>query len=217
MVKRIDIAGQRYGSLTAIKPLLSQKDAMQWLFYCDCGTFLKREGKAVRFAHKSGQTVNCGCVTSDIRAATGRANKTHGLSRRKLYGVHRQMFQRCENSACKDYPSYGGRGITICDAWTDIQAFFAWAASSGYREGLTIERNDVNGNYEPGNCTWIPNEQQAHNRRVMRNLTIDGETHFISEWARRVGLRRNTIVTRLRMGWSAEDAVKTAAFARREA
>ena len=137
-------------------------------------------------------------------------NTKHGCSsgpRRKLYDVWRQMHRRCYSPACKDFPAWGGRGITICQEWHDVRAFCAWAESAGYAAGLTIERVDVNGNYEPGNCRWIPNEKQASNTRRLTFLEAFGETRRIDEWAAITGIKYRTIKMRLALGWDAEAAL----------
>lgn len=93
----------------------------------------------------------------------------HGLPRDKLYAVWLAIKQRCTNPHSKDYPHYGGRGIKRCRAWDDFAAFRAWAFGSGYAPGLTIERVDVNGDYCPENCTWIPKAEQGRNTTRTRN------------------------------------------------
>lgn len=215
MTARLEIAGQRFGSLTAIKFLVAENRASYWLFKCDCGVFVKRIARFVRYAASEGTQVSCGCKVSAIRAENGRRNTTHGLSKYKLYDVHRQMMRRCYDPDCKDYPAYGERGISVCEDWQNMRTFMDWCESSGYCDGLTIERIDVNGGYEPANCTWIPNEFQAHNTRRLHNLTVNGETKFISQWARDLGIGRNTIHTRLEHGWSPEEALTTPVGAKR--
>lgn len=140
-------------------------------------------------------------------------NTKHGCSRgsrRKLYDVWRQMHRRCYSPACKDYPSWGGRGITICDEWGDVQLFCEWAESAGYLPGLTIERIDNNGNYEPSNCRWIPNERQASNTRRLTFLEAFGERRRIDEWAAITGIKYRTIKMRLVLGWAPEVALTVA-------
>jgi hypothetical protein len=217
MTARSDIAGQRFGSLLALSFFSIENQSSVWLFACDCGAFIKRPAKYAKIAVKRGQATSCGCVALEVKAENGRRNRTHGFSKTKLYDVHRQMLYRCYNEACKDFPAYGGRGIGICDEWHDIATFVAWCESSGYADGLTIERQDVNGNYEPGNCTWVVNERQSLNRRHHVRLTVDGVTRPVFEWAAMFGIRRNTIIGRLKHGWSHKDAVSTPAYARRPA
>lgn len=216
-MKKLDMAGQRFGALLGLSFYRSVDQSAVWLFACDCGTFLHRVAKSVQHAVKKGTAPNCGCLTSKIRAGNGHLNKTHGFSKTKLYDVHFQMMRRCYNDQCKDYPAYGARGIEVCDEWFDIEVFVGWCIISGYREGLTIERQDVNGNYAPENCTWIVNERQARNRRHHVVLTANGVSRPVWEWAELTGIARNTLVTRLRLGWAEQDIVSVPVGARRPA
>ncbi len=113
------------------------------------------------------------------------------------------MKRRCNDSKSINYPAYGGRGIAHDPCWDDVSAFQAWAKQSGYAEGLTIERLNVDGNYEPGNCTWIPADQQSQNRRMVAKAP-DGRA-----WSRVAldnGIGLSAYRTRLADGWSYEEA-----------
>lgn len=202
-------AGAEFGLLTAIEELVVDTGRQTWAFRCSCGSVISRQVEAVRFGVRNGSKPNCGCLTKKIRSASGKLKTIHGLSveNKRLYDVHRQMLNRCENSKNKDYKNYGGRGILVCHEWHDPVIFFAWAHSSGYSENLTIERKDVDGNYSPCNCTWIPNEYQSKNTRRNVLVTINGETKHLAEWARVNGLKWPTVGSRIRDGWSLERAV----------
>lgn len=128
-------------------------------------------------------------------------NYRHGMGGSKLYHVWRQMQQRCTNPAHKDYPAWGGRGITVCAEWSDPLAFKAWAESNGYRDGVTIERIDNMAGYSPGNCRWISNRLQAKNTRRQRMVTIDGVLMDVADLARSSGINYTTLITRLNLGW----------------
>jgi hypothetical protein len=100
---------------------------------------------------------------------------------------------------------YGARGIIICEEWrNDFKAFYDWAMSNGYREDLTLDRIDVNGNYCPDNCRWVTSKQQANNRRNTRKLTYNGETHSVSEWADILGIKYTVLNARVHYGWDDE-------------
>lgn len=201
--------GDVFGLLTAVTELPMEGDRQVWQFRCNCGVLMSRQIETVRFGVRNGSQPNCGCLTSKIRSASGHLRTEHGLSveNHRLYDVHRQMLQRCENPKCKDFKNYGARGISVCDDWKNPVVFFQWAYSSGYSQGVTIERKNVDGNYSPENCTWIPNEQQSHNTRRNVFLTVGGVTHHIAEWARINGLRWPTVSSRIRSGWPIERAV----------
>lgn len=109
----------------------------------------------------------------------------HKMSKTKLYKIWGSMKQRCLNMNDKGYKNYGGRGITVCDEWkNDFISFYQWSVNNGYQEGLTIDRINNNGNYEPSNCRWTDNFTQQSNTRKNVYLTIDGETKILSEWQR---------------------------------
>jgi hypothetical protein len=139
----------------------------------------------------------------------GKANRVHGMSRTPTYASWFQMWQRCRNKNSKDYPRWGGRGITVCDRW---QSFASFLADMGERPpGMTLDRYpDNGGNYEPGNCRWATASQQVQNSTSVTNLTYDGQTYCIAEWSRRIGIKEVTIGGRLKRGWSVERALQTA-------
>lgn len=119
------------------------------------------------------------------------------------------MKDRCYNRRCSNYKNYGGRGIKMCDEWlNDFMSFYNWAMSHGYIEGLTIDRIDVNGNYEPNNCRWVDMKQQQRNRTDNRYFIINGETHCLSEWCEILGLKYRTVYSRLQRGWMIYDALE---------
>uniref|UniRef100_A0AB39ACE1 HNH endonuclease n=1 Tax=Klebsiella phage phiYH65 TaxID=3237693 RepID=A0AB39ACE1_9CAUD len=141
--------------------------------------------------------------------------KTHGLSskNRKLYNVWKAMRQRCNNPTCKDYPHYGGRGIQICEEWDDFENFYLWAVRNGYKEGLTIERKDVNKGYNSENCTWMVNEKQSRNRTDTVKYEYQGKMCDIRELSEISGIPYLTLKGRLfYYGWSVERAMTEEVF-----
>lgn len=119
------------------------------------------------------------------------------------------MRRRCKRETCKDFQNYGGRGITVCESWDkDFQSFYDWSMQNGYREHLTIERIDCNGNYEPSNCTWIENEKQALNRRNTKNYVYLGEYYSVRELSEKFSINYNTFRDYLNKGKSVEQIIK---------
>lgn len=122
-------------------------------------------------------------------------------SKDRLYCVWKTMRQRCNNPNSHDYKWYGALGINICKEWEDPKAFISWAKSSGYKKGLTIDRIDMNGNYEPNNCRWVTIGQQQKNKRNCVKLEYKGQVHTINEWADITGIHKNVIYYRYHRKW----------------
>jgi hypothetical protein len=117
------------------------------------------------------------------------------------------MKQRCLNPNEPRYYDYGGRGIKVCDEWLTFEGFYA---DMGERpEGTTIDRIDVNGDYEKSNCRWATRVVQDSNRRVTVNLTYKGLTLSAAEWNTKMGFNNNVVSSRIKMGWSVEKTMET--------
>ena len=123
---------------------------------------------------------------------------THGKSNTRLYYIYKHILARCFNKNDKRYRNYGGRGITICEEWKkDFMNFYNWALNNGYKDNLTIDRIDVNGNYEPLNCKWSTIAEQNNNTTRTICITHNGETHTISQWAKKIGISYGTFARRI--------------------
>lgn len=129
----------------------------------------------------------------------------HGMSQSRLYTQWRLMINRCTCPSHKSYADYGGRGISVCDDWKTFVHYKEWALSHGYSDALTIDRIDVNGNYEPSNCRFADMITQCNNRRSSRFLTYQGKTLSHAQWARELGLSRNVIHGRVKRGLPIEE------------
>jgi hypothetical protein len=133
----------------------------------------------------------------------------HGLSNTRLHNLWRKMKDRCNNPKASNYNNYGGRGIKICDAWEfDFMTFYFWAIANGYNDRLSIERVDVNGNYEPSNCKWIEPYEQSRNKRDTPYTEINGITKPLIEWAEIYNIPYKTIMTRWYRGWRGTELVQ---------
>ena len=118
---------------------------------------------------KSGNTKSCGCYQ---KQKTKEIHTKHGMKKHPLNATINNMVQRCENPKTEFYPDYGGRGIKVCEEWRNSrETFFNWAIQNGWEEGLTIDRIDNDGNYEPSNCRWVTPIIQSRNRRVRKDNT----------------------------------------------
>ncbi len=213
MAKHIDLTGQKFGRLFVVglhhtEQVYSkgQKDGLKYYYtcQCDCG----KETIVCTQNLKYGHTKSCGCL---VKETVANINKTHNMAKTRLYKIWKGIKTRCFNTNDKGYKNYGGRGITMCPEWKDdFMAFHDWAFDNGYEEGLSIDRINNNGNYEPSNCRWVDNITQQNNRRVNRYLTFNGETHTYREWSRITGINHCTISVRInKYGWSVEKALTT--------
>lgn len=137
-------------------------------------------------------------------------NYKDGRKGTRLYRVYNAMKTRCYNPRSKSFNRYGARGIKICDEWlTDFSAFCSWALSHGYKDKLTIERLDVNGDYSPNNCTWADCVVQANNRRSNRLIEYKGKVKNIKQWSNFFRINEKTVRDRLRRGWDPIKAITT--------
>lgn len=196
----IDITGQRFGRWTVVKHIYGTKPS-KWLCRCDCGNVKEIRGADL----KAGRTKSCGCYMRE----QVRKPKKHGMSKTKIYIKYQAMISRCKYPSNINYKAYGGRGIRVCDEWLkDFKVFYKWAMENGYKDGLTIDRINVDGNYEPSNCRFVPMSEQYNNRTDNHYLTYNGETHSISEWSRITGINAGTIKSRINtLHWSDEEAI----------
>lgn len=129
------------------------------------------------------------------------SHQSHGLSRSRIYRIWVGMKQRCLGGH-HTYKNYGGRGISICEQWLDFEIFNKWAMENGYTSSLTIERNDVNGNYEPSNCRWATMKEQNDNKRTSHFLEINGVLKTLSQWSKEYNISPNTVTFRLNKGYT---------------
>lgn len=170
-VKPASLDGQKFGRLTVIRRGENYADGTtSQICLCDCGKQIRVRSRALL----TGNTRSCGCLLSDSsrERMTGIKNP---LCHTKLGSIYTEILQRCYNENNDSYEYYGGRGISVCEEWLDKQSgmenFYNWAIENGYEEGLTIDRKDNNGNYEPSNCRWTDRFVQARNQRIRKDNT----------------------------------------------
>lgn len=191
-----DMVGQLFGRLTVIAETDERTKCgeVKYLCKCDCGNTKVISGTTLR----NGKTRSCGCLLSE---ESSKRAKTHGMSKTRLFNIWTGMHDRCYNPNRKEYESYGGRGIQVCDEWKDnFQAFYDWSMENGYSDDLSIDRQENEGNYEPSNCRWTTRKEQSDNTRLTVHITVNGETKNITEWAEAIGVARSTISRHNKLG-----------------
>lgn len=206
--------GRKNGHLTVIGFTKDSFGKKAFLCKCDCGKEI-----AVKPTYwENGDVKSCGCMHDE-------SSIKHGGSKDRLYSVWHGMLRRCYSHSEKAYENYGGRGISVCEEWRhDYAVFKKWAYENGYDENApfgecTIDRIDVNGNYEPSNCRWISNAEQQKNKRPREQLKDGGYRKFIYVNGQRIsrkvackeaGVQEATFKYRVGVkGMTSEEALKT--------
>lgn len=196
-MRREDLVGQTFDRLTVVAFAgMSINHKSQWECVCQCGNKVVVLGASL----KSQRTTSCGCFRKE---ETSRIWTKHGVGsaqkRTGAYVTWLGMRDRCNNPKNTSYAAYGDRGITVCTRWDDFELFLS---DMGERpEGMEIDRMDNDGHYEPCNCRWATNEEQANNTRKNRFVTIGGQRKTISQWARIAGIAPDSFANRVDSGW----------------
>lgn len=167
-------------------------------YLCECDCHNKTKKVVDKYGLFSGHSKSCGCIR----------RRTHGKSHTKFYQQYYGMIKRCELKTHKEYKDYGGRGIKVCTEWrNDFQKFYDWSLNNGYKNGLTIDRIDVNGDYCPENCRWITLPKQMTNKRNNIILEYNGKILTLKEWSMQenVSVPYGTLLRRYHKGWDIKD------------
>jgi hypothetical protein len=197
MGSTIDLVGNRYGLWTVKSFAENRRSIVYWNCVCDCGT-----EKAVRGGGlKAGVSLSCGCVR---KQKLGEFKSTHGHARHPAYRSWQMMKNRCLNDKFDGFDGYGGRGIKVHPSWMTFEGFWADMGKDWFK-GSSIEREDVDGNYEPGNCCWATPKQQGNNRRTNHKIMTPKGAMNVTEAAEKFGISPFTIFARIRYGWPEAD------------
>lgn len=199
-----DLTHQRFGRLVVEELDHISKYRRYWKCKCDCKkTVIVREDSLLKY------TRSCGCLIDEARKNLKGKPLKHGLNGSRIQRIYKGMKQRCYNPNNHGYGDYGGRGIRICEEWlgeNGLCNFYDWAIANGYREDLSIDRIENDGDYKPSNCRWATNHEQRANQRK-KIYELDGITHTIQEWSKLTGIKYDTLLWRFNQGWSAKKAL----------
>lgn len=201
MSAKLDLTGQKYGRLTAVKDCgRNSRGLVLWLCNCDCG-----KTKVVNSHYlRGGNVQSCGCLKTEGRG-------THRMSYSSEHEAWTGMKQRCLCPTNKRFPLYGARGIKVCERWLQFENFLADMGQKPTPQH-TLDRIDTNGNYEPSNCRWADSKTQQNNRRNNRFLEFNGQKLTCSQWAEKMGISSDLLRQRIdRDGWSIAQALGGAA------
>lgn len=197
MAKIIDLTGKKFGRLTFVNRVKGDQGAAY--FKCDCGVEKRYYINNV----KRGTTSSCGCYNREL-CKSRRLNTTPSLSRingvqNPLYAVFRCMLYRCYNKKSNRYENYGARGIVVCEEWRgNFHSFYNWAMSAGYKQGLEIDRRDVNKDYSPDNCRFVTSLENARNKVNTLYYEYQGKKMPLKEIAEIVGIKYKTLFSRIK-------------------
>ena len=195
---RIDLTGQYFGRLKVLCYYNTADDKdrkAKWLCECACGRFKVISGKSLR----DGDTKSCGCIKEEQK---------HPLCNTRLHSIWKNMKTRCYLPSKPCFKRYGARGIVVCNDWKNSFSSFAeWAIGSGYRDSLTLDRIDNNGDYTPKNCRWVTRQRQSNNMASNHLVTFNGRTQTLMDWSRETGIPHSTLWKRLKEGWTEEEAL----------
>ena len=199
-----DLTGKKFERLIVLELVEVKKGHSYWLCKCDCG-----KKKIICGNHLCrGNIKSCGCLRKEL--ASKKAKEKQFIPNKRIYGIWKNMKGRCYNQKSISYYNYGKRGIKVCDEWkNDFMSFYNWAMKNGYQEGLTIDRINVNGNYEPSNCRWVTWKEQCNNRKNNVIIEYNGEKNNIAYFIKKYNLGEFAIYKRIKNGWDVKRAIET--------
>lgn len=205
MGQLIDLTNQKFGRLTVIEKTDKRGSggAVFWRCVCSCGKTTDVSSSCLR----GNQTKSCGCLFLDLASQKGKNKKTHGKSETRIYRIWSNMKSRCYSTKNKKYSLYGGRGIIVCDRWKDSFANFYEDMGEPPLD-CSLDRIDVNGNYEKQNCRWATQKEQQNNRRNNLILEYDSQKYTLQQLCDHLGKNSDRVQQRLKRGDSLERALR---------
>lgn len=203
MSKVKDLTGKKFGKLEVIKRMGTDKfKHSTWLCKCDCGKIKIISANNLQ----KGTTKSCGCLAKELLSKKMTKHNMYGT---RIYRIWLRMKNRCNNSNDEHYKNYGNRGIKVCNEWNNnkngFTNFYNWATNNGYKDDLTIDRINVNGNYEPSNCRWITMFEQQSNKRTNCFIEYYGKKYTVSQLSRLLNINKTTLRNRIKCNWKEEE------------
>ena len=209
MKQHKDLTGKRFGRWLVLgegeHKYYGNHRILHWKCECNCGTVRDVIGSKLT----RGDSKSCGCLFQEL-LKSGVFTKKHGMWNTRIWNIWNAMLGRCKYPSNASYQYYGGRGIKVCERWQKFENFYEDMEST-YKDGLTIDRKDNDGDYEPGNCRWLTYKEQMRNRDDNHNITFNGKTMCLLDWTKKLGFKKNVLSMRLQKGWSIEKALTTPA------
>ena len=202
-MKKLNLQGKIFGKLKVIKcGGKNKRGEIIWECLCECGNKTFVVGAKLN----NGHTKSCGCLVKENHYIK------HDKTGTRIYRIWNAMKNRCYNKKTLYYKDYGGRGIIVYEKWLNkengFMNFYNWSILNGYDDNLTIDRIDVNGNYEPSNCRWVDKKEQSSNTRKTTYYEFNKEKHTIKEWSEILNINYNTLRSRiLELNWSIEKSL----------
>lgn len=202
----MDRTGQKMGILEVKSYSHFDGKNHYWNVQCECGVKKLKNSAAL----SNSKLKSCGCLTKAIirKAKTkhGQSHKNDGAPTR-TYKCWCGMKARCTQSSRKGWFDYGGRGITFCERWNSFENFLEDMGEAPKK--MTLDRINVNGNYEPSNCRWASAKQQANNRKNNTLITYQGKTQTLQQWSDEIGVARDTLSLRIKSGMPLDRAMSS--------
>lgn len=192
MPEKLNLSGIRFSNLIAVREFNRDRIGFViWECHCDCGKTTYARSASL----KRGEVKSCGCLKAEN-------NKSHGNSHLREYKIWGAIKRRCGNKNDKKYHLYGGRGISVCERW--LSSFELFLSDMGYRpsKNHSIDRINVNGNYEPSNCKWATVKEQNRNKRTNRIIEYNGMAKTAVDWSEEFNMTKSKFMWRINNGWS---------------
>lgn len=207
-MKKLNIVGEKFNKLTVLAEFYERTKTgkVQFICLCECGNKIVTVGSKL----VNGHTKSCNCLQKEAVLNTGFSNRTHNKSKTRIYKIWSSMKARCYNPSYESFERYGGRGIIVCDRWKNN--FEDFLIDMGYGEkGLSIDRINNDGNYEPNNCKWSTRLEQENNKSTNRHIFYFGQKYTVSQLSRHLNLPYPTVHQWLRKDYSQEKMKEYAA------